>query len=102
MFGIGFPELVLILIVALIVLGPEKLPDLAKALGRAYSEFKRAGEEIKRNIAEAGEPDKDIRKEDHRPASPPASSGNKSAERPPEAGGEPSGDGDDGTDKKAT
>ena len=102
MFGIGFPELVLILIVALIVLGPEKLPDMAKALGRAYSEFKRAGEEIKRNIAEAEDTAKDGRTEDIRPVSSPAPSGEKPAERPPEAGGEPSGGGDDGTDKKAT
>lgn len=59
MFGIGFPELLLILIVALIVLGPDKLPDLAKSLGKAYAEFKKAGEELKKNIveAQADEPD---------------------------------------------
>ena len=39
MFGIGMPEMILILAVALIVIGPKKLPDLAKSLGRAIGEF---------------------------------------------------------------
>ena len=47
MFGIGMPEMLLILAVALIVLGPKKLPDLAKSLGRAVREFKRATTEFK-------------------------------------------------------
>jgi sec-independent protein translocase protein TatB len=42
MFGIGMPEMILILAVALIVIGPKKLPDLAKSLGRAFGEFKKA------------------------------------------------------------
>ena len=47
MFGIGMPELLLILALALIVLGPKKLPELAKALGKGLAEFRRATEEIK-------------------------------------------------------
>jgi TatA/E family protein of Tat protein translocase len=47
MFGIGMPELLLILVVALIVIGPKKLPDIAKALGKGLAEFKRAADEIK-------------------------------------------------------
>ncbi len=47
MFGIGGPELLLILAVALIVLGPKKLPELAKALGKGLAEFRRATDEIK-------------------------------------------------------
>ncbi len=47
MFGIGFPELLLIMAIALIVVGPSKLPDLARALGRGYAEFKRATNELK-------------------------------------------------------
>lgn len=64
MFGIGLPEMVLILIAALIFIGPDKLPDLARALGRAFSEFKRATDEIKREVkidlepAEAKRPEK--------------------------------------------
>jgi TatA/E family protein of Tat protein translocase len=41
MFGLGMQELLVILVVALIVVGPKKLPDIAKALGRGLAEFKR-------------------------------------------------------------
>ncbi len=41
MFGIGLPELLIILIVVLIVFGPKKLPDLAKSLGKGMAEFKK-------------------------------------------------------------
>jgi sec-independent protein translocase protein TatB len=47
MFGIGMPELLLILGLALIVLGPKKLPELARALGKGLSEFRRATDELK-------------------------------------------------------
>lgn len=50
MFGIGMPEMLLILAIALIVIGPKKLPDLAKSLGRAFGEFKRATSELKESI----------------------------------------------------
>jgi Tat protein translocase TatB subunit len=42
MFGIGVPELVVILVVALIVLGPQRLPEVAKALGKGLAELRRA------------------------------------------------------------
>ncbi len=47
MFGMGMPEILLILAIALIVIGPKKLPDLAKSLGRAMNEFKHAANEFK-------------------------------------------------------
>ena len=47
MFGIGMPELLLILALALIVLGPKKLPELARALGKGMAEFRRATDELK-------------------------------------------------------
>ena len=50
MFGIGMPEVLLILAVALIVIGPKKLPDLAKSLGKAIGEFKKATHELKQSI----------------------------------------------------
>ncbi len=52
MFGIGLPEILVILVVALIVVGPSKLPELAKTLGKALNEFKRVADEVKDTIHE--------------------------------------------------
>ena len=84
MFGIGMPEFILIAVVALIVFGPKKLPELAKSMGRAVREFKKATSELKEtmqvdsDLAEVkqaftelhSEVDKSIRSEAGRPESP--------------------------------
>ena len=50
MFGIGLPELVIIIIVALLVVGPAKLPEVARSLGKALGEFRRLADDVKETI----------------------------------------------------
>ena len=52
MWNLGFQELLIIFIIALVIFGPRKLPDLGKSLGRSLAEFKRASNELKRTWEE--------------------------------------------------
>lgn len=52
MFGVGIPELLVIMVIALIVIGPEKLPDIAKTLGKAFYEFKNVIDGVKTSMEE--------------------------------------------------
>jgi len=53
MFGIGTGELLLLLVVALIVLGPERMPKLARDLGRAMAEFRKTSDELRSEFLNA-------------------------------------------------
>ncbi len=52
MFGIGLTELLIIVIVALVFIGPEKMPDFAKKLGRIFGDLKRTGDDLKKTVKE--------------------------------------------------
>jgi sec-independent protein translocase protein TatA len=63
MFGpIGMPELIIIMVIALIIFGPRKLPELGRSIGRSLNEFKRASNELRSTL------DEEIRVEEQRTA----------------------------------
>ena len=74
---IGMPEMVIIAVIALIIFGPRKLPELGKSLGKSIAEFKRASNELKNTLEE------EIRTEELQEA-------RKSAQIPPTAATPPS------------
>ncbi len=63
MFGIGIAELIVIMIIAFVVVGPEKLPQIAKALGKGIFELKRATDGLREEIESEGDQLGEILKE---------------------------------------
>lgn len=63
MFGIGLPELIVILALALIVVGPDKLPDLARSVAKGILELKKTANTLKESLAEEGNPLDEIKPE---------------------------------------
>ncbi len=55
MFGIGMTELLVILVIGLLVIGPKKLPELARSLGKGLAEFRRASTELRRDFLDVAE-----------------------------------------------
>ncbi|MEO7434530.1 MAG: Sec-independent protein translocase protein TatB, partial [Candidatus Binatia bacterium] len=53
MFGIGMPELMVIMVVALVVLGPKRMPEIARALGKGLAEFRRATSDVNEELRKA-------------------------------------------------
>lgn len=65
---LGLPELVIIFVVALVIFGPRKLPELGRSLGKSLSEFKRASNDLRNTL------DEEIRAEERKTVTPPPSS----------------------------
>jgi len=61
MFGIGMQELIIIAVIALLIVGPKKLPDLAKTIGKGFSEFRRAADGVTEDIKQA------VKEDDEKP-----------------------------------
>ena len=78
MFGsIGMPELIIILVIALIIFGPRKLPELGRSLGRSINEFKKASNELRSTLEE------EIRVEEQRDRTTATASATPPAATPP-------------------
>jgi len=89
LFGIGMPELLIILVVALLILGPAKLPQVARSLGRGLAEFRRASSELRSTLTAPVEEIRDTLAEDPtKPVTPAPGADEPTAEPAAETGGD--------------
>ena len=58
MFGLGTPEIILIVVVILVLFGAKKIPEFMQGIGKGVKEFKKATSDIEKDITEAGKPEK--------------------------------------------
>lgn len=72
MFNMGMPELLVIFGVALLILGPRKLPELARALGKGLAEFKRATRDLQESLDAPEDPEQDDPVAEDSPIYPPS------------------------------
>ncbi len=84
MFGIGFQEILIILVIVLILFGPKRLPDLAKSIGKGVAEFKKASDEVRQGIEEAIR-EEEAKPEGKTPEPPGAGEASQGAGPPPSA-----------------
>ena len=96
MFGIGMTELLVIFVIGLLVLGPKRLPDLARSLGRTLAEFRRASTDLRQELLDVREetrldpPPERPQKPDHAPKEAAESTPKETAKSAPEPPGESS------------
>jgi sec-independent protein translocase protein TatA len=85
-FSVGMPELLVILIVALLVLGPKRLPEIARSLGKGMAEFRRASTEFQRTLSASLE-EPPPAAPPRQPAMPPEKPAEPAAPAPPKTDG---------------
>jgi TatA/E family protein of Tat protein translocase len=90
-FGIGATELIVIMVIALLVFGPKRLPELARSLGRGMAEFRRASSDLRQTLQEAEPPPDTLKPPEGEPQSSTSPDGGQEGAKPiPSSDDEPS------------